>query len=379
MPLLQLLISSMFIFFVLYAPQPLLTIFAHNFNVSTAASGALMSLTMLPLAVAPIFYGLMFARKNPLSILKVAMLILSITSLLFALVPSFELLLTLRFIQGLTLPAALTAMTGFIGQQYSAAQLQQNMTRYIGSSILGGYLGRVLAANFASWFSWQSFYYVLAVSLIILALLIKPKRCEPPKREPASPRAYLKPLRHPLIARLFGCVFCMFFCFAALMNYLPFILQDVFNITDSKTIGWVYTGYLIGAILSMATPYISRHFNNSWLFLSALFALYCLTLVAMQLPVLSLFLIAFTLFCACMFMIHSSASPLANKLSDAPPTVTNGAYVSFYYSGGALGSFIPGLILQNFGYHAFLITLLLICGVGLMLSITTYKQGISIT
>ncbi|CAH9049660.1 Inner membrane transport protein YnfM [Pseudoalteromonas holothuriae] len=377
MPLLQLLVSSVFIFFVLYAPQPLLTIFSHNYNVSAATSGALMSITMLPLAVAPIFYGLLFARKNPLTLLKVAMLILSVTSLLFALAPTFELLLVLRFIQGLTLPAALTAMTGFIGQQYSAAQLQQNMTRYIGSSILGGYLGRVLAANFASWFTWQSFYFVLALALLILALLIKPKKCQPPVRQAESPKAYLKPLREPLIVRLFLGVFCMFFCFAALMNYLPFILQDVFGITDSKTIGWVYTGYLIGAIISMTTPYLTRYFNNSWLWLSTLFLVYCTALVVMQLPVLSVFLIAFTLFCACMFMIHSSASPLANKLSDAPPTVTNGAYVSFYYSGGALGSFLPGLILQRFGYHAFLLGLLLVCITGLILSYSAYKQEAS--
>ncbi|WP_105167536.1 MFS transporter [Pseudoalteromonas sp. T1lg23B] len=378
MPLIQLLISSIFIFFVLYAPQPLLAIFAQSFSVSTAASGALMSITMIPLAIAPIFYGLLFARKNPLSILKSAMLILALTSVLFALAPSFELLLTLRFIQGLTLPAALTAMTGFIGQQYSGLQLQQNMTRYIGSTILGGYLGRVLAANFASWFSWQSFYYLFAFVLLILALCIKPHRCQPPERAPASPKAYLKPLRNQLIVRLFGCVFCMFFCFAALMNYLPFILRDMFNITDSKTIGWVYSGYLIGAIISMATPRLNQYFNNPWRWLSTLFAIYCLTLMIMQIPLLSIFLVTFTLFCACMFMIHASAAPLANKISDAPPTVTNGAYVSFYYSGGALGSFLPGLVLQHFGYHAFLFALLLVCAIGLQLTYMTYKQGTSI-
>ncbi|MCF6436046.1 MFS transporter [Pseudoalteromonas sp. MMG022] len=379
MPLIQLLISCVFIFFVLYAPQPLLAIFAQSFSVSPATSGVLMSITMVPLAIAPIFYGLLFARKNPLDILKKAMLILALTSVLFALAPSFELLLALRFVQGLTLPAALTAMTGFIGQQYSGMQLQQNMTRYIGSTILGGYLGRVLAANFASWFSWQSFYYLFAFSLFVLALCIKPQRCQRPEQAPASPKAYLKPLHNRLIVRLFGCVFCMFFCFAALMNYLPFILQDMFDITDSKTIGWVYSGYLIGAVISMATPRLNQYFNNSWRWLSTLFAMYCMTLVAMQMPFLSVFLVTFTLFCACMFMIHASAAPLANKISDAPPTVTNGAYVSFYYSGGALGSFLPGLVLQNYGYHAFLFSLLLVCATGLLLTYMTYRQGTSMT
>ncbi|TMO93584.1 MFS transporter, partial [Pseudoalteromonas sp. S3178] len=87
---------------------------------------------------------------NPLRILKYAMFLLAITCIIFVHMPNFELLLATRFIQGLILPAALTAMTTYIGQQYQSQTLHKNMTRYIASSIMGGYLGRVLSANFAA-------------------------------------------------------------------------------------------------------------------------------------------------------------------------------------------------------------------------------------
>ena len=157
----HLLICSVFIFFVLYAPQPLLSLFASEFNVPPALAGSLMSVTMLPLAIAPLVYGLFLAKQNPLIILRIAMFILGVNCILFTVAPSFELLLLVRFIQGLTLPAALTAMTSFIGIRYSADALQKNMTLYIGSTIAGGYFGRVLAALFSDVWHWQSLGHFL--------------------------------------------------------------------------------------------------------------------------------------------------------------------------------------------------------------------------
>ncbi len=172
MPVIHLLLCSVTIFFVLYAPQPLLAEFAEQFNVSASDAGMLMSATMLPLAIAPICYGLLLAKSNPLRILKWTMLLLALSSLAFASMTSFSGLLLTRLVQGLLLPAALTAMTGYIGQQFSGSQLKRNMSLYIGSTIAGGYFGRTLAANFTVWFEWQSFYYLNALLLIVLAFSI---------------------------------------------------------------------------------------------------------------------------------------------------------------------------------------------------------------
>lgn len=147
-------------------------VFATQFGVSIASSGSLMSITMLPLAIAPIFYGLLFVHHNALYILKYAMLMLAATCIIFVYVPNFKLLLLTRFLQGLILPAILTALTSYIGQQYQGKALHKNMTRYIASTIIGGYFGRMLAANFASFYSWESFYYVIAAALTMLAITI---------------------------------------------------------------------------------------------------------------------------------------------------------------------------------------------------------------
>jgi YNFM family putative membrane transporter len=80
-----------------------------------------------------------------------------------------------------------------------------------------------------------------------------------------------------------------------------------------------------------------------------------------------------------MFIIHSTAAPLVNKISKAPPSVTNGGYVSFYYSGGAIGSLLPGVVYQKYGQTPFMLTLLIMCLCGLLLVIWAHFDGKNIT
>jgi YNFM family putative membrane transporter len=56
-------------------------------------------------------------------------------------------------------------------------------------------------------------------------------------------------------------------------------------------------------------------------------------------------------------MLHSAGSGFVNKNVDKNKGVVNGLYVSFYYFGGILGSYLPGLIYENEGWKIFLIFL----------------------
>ncbi|MDC3192432.1 MFS transporter, partial [Pseudoalteromonas elyakovii] len=68
-------------------------------------------------------------------------------------------------------------------------------------------------------------YYVIAFMLICLALTIKHSRfTNPATQSQLSPLDYIKQLKEGAVLKVYGAVFCMFFCFAALLNYLPFIL-----------------------------------------------------------------------------------------------------------------------------------------------------------
>jgi len=374
MRFIHLLSCSVFIFFVLYAPQPLLPLFAQTFNVSPAVAGSLMTATMIPLAIAPLFYGLLFQKLNTLKILRFTMMLLAMTCIIFPFITTFELLLLCRVLQGLLLPAALTAMTSYIGQTYQNDQLQKNMTIYIGSTILGGFFGRLLAASFTEFFNWQYFYFLIAIGLFYFSILIKTKNTINDKTH-LSIISGMKDLKQPGLFKIYSAIFCMFFCFTAILNYLPFILKNDFNMQNTANIGLVYIGYLFGAITSLLTPLLVKRFDRHFKLLSLIFIVYCISIILMISNQFQMFFIAFSLFCGAMFMIHSIAAPLVNKISQAPASVTNGVYVSFYYSGGALGSFLPGLIYQSHGKTSFLVVILLVCMCGFSLVYSGYSSS----
>lgn len=377
MHLLRLLISSVVIFFVLYAPQPILPLLSTQFSVSPATAGSLMTATMLPLAIAPLFYGLFLTRQNPLKILKITMILLAISCGFVPYINSFEYLFSIRLIQGFLLPAALTAMTTYIGKTYKNKQLQRNMTLYIASTIVGGFFGRVLSASFAELLQWQDFYFVMAITLCIFALFIKIDK-DFKAGIAVSILSHLKDVKHPRLIKTYCAVFCMFFCFAAILNYLPFILRDNFAIKSTQNIGLVYIAYLIGALASILSPWLVKKSPNTFSLLSGIFVIYCCSIVMMLPQNFISFFIAFAVFCGAMFIIHSIAAPLVNRISNATASVTNGLYVSFYYSGGALGSYLPGLVYQGLGQQVFLLLILSVCLIGLGL-VYSARAGTEIT
>ena len=56
--------------------------------------------------------------------------------------------------------------------------------------------------------------------------------------------------------------------------------------------------------------------------------------------------------------------------------IANGLYVSFYYMGGALGSFLPGFIYNYLGWIAFLCSLGVVCALSLAFAIMLAKTRV---
>tara|TARA_E500000178_G_C17010135_1_gene750105 strand:- start:1228 stop:1500 length:273 start_codon:yes stop_codon:yes gene_type:complete len=71
-------LSIMICFCVLYAPQPMLSELAERFMVSKPEAGLLVSVTLIPLAIAPLSYVIFLKQLSALTILKWALPLLAI-------------------------------------------------------------------------------------------------------------------------------------------------------------------------------------------------------------------------------------------------------------------------------------------------------------
>ena len=137
------LIATVISFSTLYIPQPMLPLLAQTFDVSAGEAGLLMTVAMLPLAFAPVFYGYLLQAIPARLMLMVALGLLALDQLCFYLVTEFWQLIGLRLIQGLLLPAIFTSLMTYCATMVPTGQVRRVMGLYIGATITGGFLGRL--------------------------------------------------------------------------------------------------------------------------------------------------------------------------------------------------------------------------------------------
>jgi len=127
----------------------------------------------------------------------------------------------------------------------------------------------------------------------------------------------------------------------------------------------MYTGYMMGIVTALGAPKIIVWLKSETTAIRTGFICLGLTLFGLATESIPILFGMMFLFCGAMFLVHATASGLINQLAgNEHRGLTNGLYVAFYYAGGSIGSFAPGLIYSHFGWNGFLILLALICTTG---------------
>ena len=347
----------------LYAPQPLLPVISAEFAVSREAAAALTTVTFIPLAFAPLLYGYLLESVSSTRLLKLTVPLLALTELLFAVTTNFPMLMLIRLAQGLLIPAILTSLMTYLSGRANTETVQRAMAVYIAATIFGGFAGRATSGFIASWLGWRYSFLGLAVSLLIGTLLLyKLPKSENLQLTRPKAKDLLKILQRPAFTPIYLTVFCLFMVFAAVMNYLPFRLTELSPKANELRIGLIYSGYTMGIVTSLGAPRLGRLLGGETRVIRIGLLCFAATLIGLSFPqVWALFGTMF-LFCGAMFLVHATASGLVNRLAAGENRgLTNGLYVSFYYAGGAVGSYLPGLVYEQYGWNGFITCLALIC------------------
>lgn len=339
----------------LYAVQPIQPLFEKEFSLSRFEAVIFTTVIMLPLGFAPIFYGYILETFSSKLFLRNAVLLLGILELCFSWSNSYVTLLVIRALQGLLIPAVLTSLMSYISFITPKDKVQQSIGYYIGATILGGFLGRLLSGMLSDLFGWRLFFVFLGIALVVMfgALsflseevkvdFVKPKRSQ-----------VLDVLKNKTFFNIYAMMFFIFFVFQALLNFLPFQLKTFSSTIGYGKVGMMYAGYIIGFIISIRILWMIRFFGTETKTIIIGIFTY---LVGLQIFHVNDYMVMFGgmfVFCAGFFIIHSVSSGLISKLAHENRAISNGLYLSFYYAGGTVGTFAPGVFYQYLGWHAFL-------------------------
>ncbi|TEY04597.1 MFS transporter [Campylobacter sp. US33a] len=345
----------------LYAPQPLLPLFAQYFNISLNKVSLIISFALIPLAFAPLIYGYLLEKFSSKYILITSLFACGILQIFCTFAKDFELFLFLRILQALCFPAILTTLLTVLTRTQSE-NVQKNVALYVGATTFGGLFGRVMSSFLADLFSWQMSLNFFAVCMIFCALLfVRLKDNNTVKLQKPNFFDFIPFVKDFKILLIFCSIFVVFFSFQAIMSFLPFYAKTHFENISQAQIGFLYMGFIMGIVVSAFISQITKILGSKTRVVILGLMLYILGTLMMALPSFILVFGAMFVFCGGMFICHCVLSALLN-LNSNKKGIANGLYLSFYYSGGAFGSILPSFFYQTFGWQmlCFVIAFLLL-------------------
>ncbi|HKJ63863.1 MAG TPA: MFS transporter [Desulfopila sp.] len=342
----------------LYAAQPIQPVFQQEFELTNLQALLFTTLMMFPLGVAPLFYGFLLETFSAKLLVRGAVLMLGLLELVFACSTSYFSLLLIRAVQGLMIPAILTSLMSYISFTSDRDNVQHSIAVYIAATIVGGFVGRFLSGLSTELFGWRYFFVFLGLLLIVafylLRILEKDANMEYAKPRPMEVLALL---RKGGYFWLYVGIFSIFFVFSAMMNFLPFALKQINPGAGEAGIGFLYFGYAMGIFVSLNSRRIIRIFGSEADAVRVGIVIFFIGTSLFMIEKYQAMFAAMFVFCTGLFMAHSLLSGLVNKLSSHTKAIANGVYISFYYMGGTLGSFLPGYFFEHYGWRGFLIFL----------------------
>jgi YNFM family putative membrane transporter len=302
--------------------------------------------------------------------LRLAVLLLAISEALMFVVEPFAGLMALRLIQGLLIPAMLTSLMTYTSQVTAKSDMARAMAWYIAATILGGFAGRALSGLIASLLHWRFSFLFLGGGLLIAWFWLG-RIADAGSLQIARPdkRLVARVLSEPVARTAYAMVFCFFLAFAAMMNYLPFRLTELSSNADEFRIGLAYSGYLMGIAVSLNAVRIHRLCGGPERVMIGGLAIFILALLVMALPQVGALVGGMFLLCGASFLTHATATGYLNRYMTQYKGVVNGLYVSFYYGGGAIGSYLPGYAYRSLGWGGFVAVLIVVLVVALLLAV----------
>lgn len=353
----------------LYAAQPIQPLFQQEFGLNRLQALLFTTLIMTPLGVAPLIYGYLLESISAKTLLRGTIFVLGGLEILFSLADNYLSLLSIRAVQGLMIPAILTSLMSYISYTSDRENVQHAIAVYIGATIMGGFFGRFFSGLFTDIFGWRFFFFVLGVILLAdFFLLSRLEKNVKLKYERPDFRQIAMLSREGQFRWLYLAIFCLFFVFSALMNFLPFELKKINPSFRETGIGLLYLGYSMGVLVSVNTRRILRYFGDESSATLVGIGVFTIGTTIFLVESYKIMFVGMFVFCFGFFMAHSLLSGFVNKLAQENKALANGVYISCYYMGGTLGSFLPGYFFEQFGWKVFLCVLLLMLVLAILLT-----------
>jgi YNFM family putative membrane transporter len=343
-------------FGVLYCVQPLMPQFSADYGVSAATSALSLSLTTGVLAFALLFAGALSDALGRKSVMVASILASAALVLLSALAPTWEILLLLRTLLGLTLSGLPAVAMTYLSEEMDIESIGLGMGLYISGSAIGGMGGRLVTGVLTDFVSWRIGVAVVGVIGLlagwVFARSLPPSRhfVRQPLRLSALRGRFAGVLHDPGLPWMFLEGFLLLGAFVTVYNYLGYrLLAPPYNLSQA-VVGLIFGIYLVGTFSSPWMGHLAGKLGRRkvlWTAVALMFAGVLLTLTR-PLALIMLGIVALTFG---FFGGHSIVSSWVGRRAGAAKAQASSLYVCSYYIGSSVAGWGGGLFYAWQGWN----------------------------
>jgi len=236
--------------------EPLLPKVAHDFGVSVAAAGVLITGFTLAYGLFQLIHGPLGDRIGKLRAVTIALLLAALACAACAAASSLETLALYRFLTGMTAGAVIPLSFAFVGDNVPYQGRQALLGRFIAGNLLGQTCGPLLGGVFSDFIGWRSTFLVPAAAFLIIGLMLLPlasaqsvARSRASGVSPVRRYASLLRLRRTRVVLL--AVGIEGFLFFGAFGYLGAYLRHDFGLSYTA-IGFTLAGFGVGGVVYSA-------------------------------------------------------------------------------------------------------------------------------
>jgi MFS transporter, YNFM family, putative membrane transport protein len=337
-------------FALIYSTQALLPEFPRAFFVSAAQSTLSVSLTTIGLGVALLVAGPVSEVVGRTRLIHLSLAASAVVAVACAVAPTWEVLLALRLLQGVTLAGLPAVATAYLREELHPGTHARAAGVYIGGTAIGGMTGRLVTGLVADVAGWRWALAAIAVvglgCVVVVRLLLPASRhfVAVPARVGRLAAMTRRALRDPALLSLYAIGACSVGAFVAVFNALGFRLTSAPFDLGLGTAGLVFLVYPIGTLGSMVAGRLADRFSRR-----GVVPVGCLVFLAgvlLTLPAsLPLVVLGLDVLTAGFFAVHGVASGWVATRAHAGGVAAGQAaslYLFAYYLGSSVFGSLTG-------------------------------------
>ncbi|MFC0582222.1 MFS transporter [Micrococcoides hystricis] len=391
---LALLLAGLATFVVLYSTQAILPYFARSYDISPSQASWAMSLATAGLGCGLLVAAPLSDKLGRTNLILFSLFTSALIGVVVAVIPSWELFLTARFIQGVTLAGLPATAAVYLREEIHVSYVGAATGIYVFGTTIGGLAGRVVSSGLIElseflplpdlgWINFQHEHFaMLGTAVLALLCAIACQKLLPASRgfnpNPRSfrqlPRNFLKAFTDPVLIGLYIMAALTMGTFVGIFNSMGFRLEAAPYFFSIGLVGLLYFVYPVGGV---ASTWAGRAADRVGMrkvmplgvivMLAAIFVLNNGSIIAI--------IAGLVLLSAGFFSVHSVASAWVAAraaLGIRLPAQAASMYMLFYYACSSVSGNLTPYSFELGGWGGVTVLTSILIGVALLISVLLF-------